>query len=638
MLEEDSGGETNNGDEIPIVEIEVEASSSDSNTKMKLGKAQRTTKKFQYFSPALCFDPDSDNESIHILNRLESQSLLSCQESCMRLCTGFQFDAKNEECILLQADLNKDTIIHLDEVSGDNHQVTCAIVEDVESLASTTSPNSNFKESGLILNGKLSGSFCHESKTQKEKDQILETIESILNAEVMEKRQEGSSLSVSVLSDACASDGNDEKEDVSDVSKYLLLQLDIFAEKNEDIDWLTVLNSKVKSLSIGLSLTNLAVADKDAKEESEIDISSLTLTNDSFMIQSTYNFDNSSNGEWCLQPEKLEARSYLQMSPCDSITNFSQWFFLDSDKTLHLSALPSLCVRSKMKKLILDDCDSKLFRFSFEDGTVEAIDYGKRNSKSGASSSSWLLGVKPGDKLDGIHLFNSNKNFENKSLSLWQKIHASDSPSTAPSMVPSTVPSDAPSSVPSECVDEEGWTVGGESKFQNMTCSDIDANPEHWCGLLQGISDTQNFGKGINEACCLCHGSTFKTTYPSLTPSSKPSVSQSPTLHAYPSSEPSSQPSQCVDEPGWHIKATMDDGTDVQVTCEWFGDNVNLCEQFKDCEYNAKTPALACCLCGGGDHQSVAPSTSPSSQPSAEPSFQPSVSSSKYCILYGMCR
>ena len=126
------------------------------------------------------------------------------------------------------------------------------------------------------------------------------------------------------------------------------------------------------------------------------------------------------------------------------------------------------------------------------------------------------------------------------------------------------------------------------------------------------LLDSANFGKAINEACCICHGSTFKTTYPSLEPSSSPSTSTLPTIEPI----PSSSPSDCEDEPNWFFNPEKRLGCASIVE-----DPDHYCYSFKDVDYNGKTILDACCLCKGGMHKSREPSIAPSlSQiPSAAP-------------------
>ena len=205
------------------------------------------------------------------------------------------------------------------------------------------------------------------------------------------------------------------------------------------------------------------------------------------------------------------------------------------------------------------------------------------------------------------------------------------SPSDQPSFLPSKIPSDQPSSnpssqpsyipseQPSHCNDELGWVVGGNSTYSGMTCADIASSKlslrvvGNWCDLIENMDDTVFESKSISMACCVCGGGDHQ--------SSAPSTSY-PTLHAYPSANPSAQPSTCRNEPGWHFDKT--DGG-IEMGCEALEANPKkLCAQFASFEYKQKTTALACCVCGGGDHQSVVPTSLPSMEPSKKPSGIPS--------------
>jgi len=127
-------------------------------------------------------------------------------------------------------------------------------------------------------------------------------------------------------------------------------------------------------------------------------------------------------------------------------------------------------------------------------------------------------------------------------------------------------------------------------------------------------------GKAIDEACCFCHGSTYKTTYPSSEPSGFPTLSSVPTIEPM----PSSQPSVCIDEPNWYFNVTHNLG------CEALAKNpVDKCERFSTVEYMymEKVTYDACCVCGGGIHHSTQPSDNPSLSPSDIPTMSPSSSS-----------
>ena len=209
-------------------------------------------------------------------------------------------------------------------------------------------------------------------------------------------------------------------------------------------------------------------------------------------------------------------------------------------------------------------------------------------------------------------------------------------PSVRPSKEPSLLPSDEPSSTPSECVDEEGWFVGGNSSFAGLFCRSLYKGREGWCAAILSEQNSTNIGKSVQEACCFCGGSTFKSTVPSLLPTGSPSMSYIPTIEPI----PSSQPSDCENEPDWHFFSIDNNilGCDNIIS----NDEEDMCARFSDIDYDGKTVMEACCICGGGKHQSrqpsdgpslsqtpsSAPSTSakPSKNPSAEPSFQPSES------------
>jgi len=207
-------------------------------------------------------------------------------------------------------------------------------------------------------------------------------------------------------------------------------------------------------------------------------------------------------------------------------------------------------------------------------------------------------------------------------------IHHSTNPSKSPF-------SEEPSSNPTECLDEEEWTVGGITDYKGLTCSQITIpnKSTDWCEAIMAQTDHINFGKSVNEACCVCGGGTFKTTHPSSEPSTPPSLSFIPTIEPM----PSSQPSTCIDEPNWYFNVTHNLGcASIKESEADF-----ICVQFKGIDYGGKTIIDACCICGGGKHQSRQPSDAPSTsqipsllltasvQPSDQPSEFPSSEPSK---------
>jgi len=177
-----------------------------------------------------------------------------------------------------------------------------------------------------------------------------------------------------------------------------------------------------------------------------------------------------------------------------------------------------------------------------------------------------------------------------------------------------------PSFQPSICADEEGWVVGGLSRYAGLACNAISIQPDNWCRAIMIIPDSVNMGKAINEACCFCHGSTYKTTYPSTEPSGFPTLSAVPTIEPI----PSSQPSTCIDEPLWYFNV------EEELGCKNLADNPeDKCARFSTVEYmyNEKVTYDACCICGGGIHHSTQPSDDPSVFPSDTPTLSPSTSS-----------
>jgi hypothetical protein len=173
-----------------------------------------------------------------------------------------------------------------------------------------------------------------------------------------------------------------------------------------------------------------------------------------------------------------------------------------------------------------------------------------------------------------------------------------------------------PSSIPSLCIDEEGWTVGGNSEYAGLNCTEFPIQSDDWCIAILKVSDSTNFGKAIDEACCVCHGSTFKTTYPSSEPSALPTVSAIPTIEAI----PSSSPTDCIDEVNWYFDSEKKLGCDALADPQY----ADKCNRFRYIDYQGKTSTDACCICNGGIHQSREPSIYPSI--SQNPSVSPTVS------------
>ena len=153
--------------------------------------------------------------------------------------------------------------------------------------------------------------------------------------------------------------------------------------------------------------------------------------------------------------------------------------------------------------------------------------------------------------------------------------------------------------MPSECEDEVGWETldpSPSARWSGINCTQVEELPEQWCSFL---APYVNLGKSTYEACCICGGGDHIPVAPSLPPSEVPSDA----------------PTECVDEPGWLWNVPLGYG------CESL--SFSFCDDVDDIWYNGKNSYLACCVCGGGAHAPLAPSTSPSAVPSALPSSAP---------------
>jgi hypothetical protein len=248
-----------------------------------------------------------------------------------------------------------------------------------------------------------------------------------------------------------------------------------------------------------------------------------------------------------------------------------------------------------------------------------------RALEKGGDSQKWLLGVNPSQKFDKVRLFLKDGPNDNPSLYSWMvKRFHDDRLSMFPSPTPSIEPTSTskPSSSPTICKDEEGWVVGGQSIYRGMNCTQLASETEDWCSAIGNVPDHSYNGKGVHEACCICGGSTYTTTFPSTVPSLKPTMSSFPTIKYEPSALPTDQPSQCVDEDGWKFEFGG-----VDLGCRAVSENpIEFCERFRSVFYMDKNTYSACCVCGGGNHVSVKPSTVPSTSPTSSPSSRPTSS------------
>lgn len=291
----------------------MENSSSNSNIQVrKRGGNKQRQKKFQYFSSALCAaEHDGDSTANATMKRTSGlQSISECEHLCTtrRLCTGFQFDAKNGECILFSEEIKLDGIIRVGQQDTNSmeetshEEVTCAIIlksntNEVPIVAKEVA-DIEHQDELLSLSLDLSGPFCDDGSPQEYKEKMLETIKSVLNSKVVQKFQEVTSLSLSVIEDFCTSlnggineesllaesehvAGNVEfvsdtsEEDSSGDEKFLTLKLDVLHDKyggkeeGADDDMQTFLASELNSHEFhadlsshglnSLSFTNLAI-------------------------------------------------------------------------------------------------------------------------------------------------------------------------------------------------------------------------------------------------------------------------------------------------------------------------------------------------------------------------------------------
>ena len=102
--------------------------------------------------------------------------------------------------------------------------------------------------------------------------------------------------------------------------------------------------------------------------------------------------------------------------------------------------------------------------------------------------------------------------------------------------------------------------------------------------------------------------STYPTTIPSFTPSE------------FPSKNPSASPSACVDEVGWKGISSAHEHLSG-LSCYRISQNPSVLCDFHDVAYEGKLAKDACCVCGGGNHLSTAPSIAPSNNPTFVPTM-----------------
>lgn len=246
------------------------------------------------------------------MKRSGLQSISECEHLCTRLCSGFQFDAKNGECILFSEEIKLDDIIRVGQQDTNSmeetshEEVTCAIIlkSDTNEVPIEAKEVADIEHQDVLLSLSLdlSGPFCEDASTQELKDHMLESIKSVLNSKVVQKFQEVTSLSLSIIGDFCTSPNEaineeslmaesehvaDNVESVSDTSeedsssgdeKFLKLQLDVYYEYEESANMLTSfivseLNSHEFHADLSshglndLTFTNLAISVNEENEE-----------------------------------------------------------------------------------------------------------------------------------------------------------------------------------------------------------------------------------------------------------------------------------------------------------------------------------------------------------------------------------
>uniref|UniRef100_A0A7S3QC54 Uncharacterized protein n=1 Tax=Chaetoceros debilis TaxID=122233 RepID=A0A7S3QC54_9STRA len=162
------------------------------------------------------------------------------------------------------------------------------------------------------------------------------------------------------------------------------------------------------------------------------------------------------------------------------------------------------------------------------------------------------------------------------------------------------------------CYNAPNWIVNGTSPYKNLGCSDIDEiDPDlrdNLCGLLLGVYDEDYESMPVSEACCACGGGQGDNI----------------THYLVGGGDIEEKEPECINEPGWFY-ATTQNG--VKMGCDAIAANPDeLCAvaESVDTLGKRKPASLACCVCGGGIHQTMAPSSVPSSVPSLNPSLSPS--------------
>ena len=272
------------------------------------------------------------------------------------------------------------------------------------------------------------------------------------------------------------------------------------------------------------------VSQTDSRMES-IYPKSMSWREDAFrLISNLEDLDDGKNSH-CLKATSLQVGSRFEIQDCDSISDNLHWFYLDpEDGRLRLNLQPDLCMSWKKKTLFLNSCprgrDTKDSMFFIESGMIKQM---KPVSKSEKGNKVKVVAVTKTSKYGRkIELVRESDDVVDENNKLWTLELARPEPSLLPSIEPSPGPS--------KCVDEEGWVVGGNltdsvnQPFAGTSCAQLSnyTDPEPWCKAILNQPNSTYLGKAVDEACCACHGSTFKTNYPSIAPTIQPSISSYP--------------------------------------------------------------------------------------------------------------
>lgn len=257
---------------------------------------------------------------------------------------------------------------------------------------------------------------------------------------------------------------------------------------------------------------------------------------------------------------------------------------------------------------------------------------GVQHSSSNDNGKSWCLdscgkySIVHSNYLNYWTLYQDGEEIGSGMYTINAKVVICEEPSESPSH------SQTSSASPSHCENESGWSINS----LDLTCESAENLGSWVCEAFQSYT---NFGKSINEACCICDGggdhvvvapSRMPSANPSLSSSSSPSIlsSSEPSVSIVPSITPSVSPSNCEDDATWFV--TTNNGFEVK--CSHIP-NHSYCETMNSLDsFHGESIYEACCICGGGDHVTISPSDNPSQtmSPTVVPSYHPTQCSDEY--------